>query len=147
MSNNYSSFCECFKDVTPDELGWITNTLELDTIDDEEIVELLGRQGITEKISDPDTWPAFNWDYTGDEVFIYAEEEFNLDHVRIFMQAFLKRFRPGSSFIMTWADYCSRNLSGAFGGGAALITAEECIVKTTQAFRNEWESNNEEENE
>lgn len=62
---------------------------------------------------------------------VYTEDGVmdSIDHAVEFVRAFIKRWRPGSVEILSYAFTCSRMVSGAFGGGAWRITDSE-----TRAF-------------
>ncbi len=71
-------------------------------------------------------------DYGNDKALlkVYAEDGSgsSLDQAVEFVQAFIKRWRPGAVEILSYAFTCSAMLSGAFGGGAWRITDKKALV-------------------
>jgi len=55
-------------------------------------------------------------------VYIYSEEWLDQEALAEILCEFQKRFGLLTSIKFSWATSCSRNLPGAFTGGAALIT-------------------------
>jgi hypothetical protein len=51
-----------------------------------------------------------------------------------FVQLFLATFRPTEAVGFEWAHTCSRPVLGAFGGGAALVTAENVEYLNTATW-------------
>ena len=49
----------------------------------------------------------------------------DLERVAHFVQQFLKSFRPGDCWSLTYATTCSKPRVGEFGGGAVFVTAAE----------------------
>lgn len=71
----------------------------------------------------------FQWKLTSEsnehELWMYAEESCDLEHVALFVQEFLARFRPNEYFTLTWAETCSKPRISEFSGGAIFVTAED----------------------
>jgi hypothetical protein len=89
---------------------------------------------------EPEFWPHFNWEVIGEEreksLWIYSDEDGNIDSIGHVIQKFLQEFRPNDCFHMEWASICSKLRADAFNGGAIFVTAEEVKWTTTQ----EWVS-------
>ena len=45
------------------------------------------------------------------------------DGIEIILTEFLRKFRPEQYIVVSWADTCSKEVAGDFGGGAIIITA------------------------
>ena len=63
----------------------------------------------------------------GEEIHIYAEESVNLDALAKVVQEYLIRFAPRQYVTIEWANTCSKNEAGAFGGGAVLVMPDRCV--------------------
>ena len=149
MANNYTQFSEVIDGITPEECKWIELILsEVDGLMDlEDVVGRASKEGQkllglidTLGVGECDienSWPGFGWeikpiterndkDRKGPQyLWIYSEEAGDVDHVRFFIQAFLRKFRPTEVFKMTWADTCSRLRVGEFSGGGLAISKDD----------------------
>jgi hypothetical protein len=129
VANNYLQFSEQIDELTDAEVGWIQEHLEIVSIDaDEDSQEWKDLAELYEL--DRGDYVDFQWDIEGSggsrSLWIYAEESGNPEQVGKFVQAFLKKWRPNDSFVMTWAAYCSKLRIGEFQGGAIFVTKDEC---------------------
>lgn len=63
-------------------------------------------------------------EHKADRAVFYTEESANVDAMVAGLQEFLAKFRGPREFIsFTWADTCSRPITGAFSGGGIVVTA------------------------
>lgn len=142
MANNYLQFSETLDNLTLKEVEWIRSQLatvrEVDGIlydEDKELPD--GRNptyeglrflyGIDKRkwnVDDPE-WLGFQYQFMdGDTTFwVYGEESGNPDAVALFMQKFLKTWRPNDAWGFAYAETCSKMRRGEFGGGAVFVTA------------------------
>jgi hypothetical protein len=74
----------------------------------------------------------FDWSFDDDvpngrnrDLWLYAEESGNPENAAEFVCKFLKRFRAGQSWSLTWATTCSKPRVGAFSGGAVFVTPDK----------------------
>lgn len=150
MSNNYSQFSEAIKDLTEDEKKWIRSVVALDYEDEDDLANLLEMLPEADRFLGEDSeyldcWPGFEMVIREEDNLLWItsrnDDWFNMSHVLLFIQTFLRKFRPDYTFIMTWADWCDKPKLGAFGGGAARIMADGYEIKDAWSFRNEWEKN------
>jgi len=135
MTNCYSVFSVESPGLTPEEAAWIEHDLApVDTwdLDEAETAVLRERTGLPDLDG---AWPLFGWEIQshpqGQELWLYAEEQFNADHVVSFVRRFIERWRPDYVFQMTWADTCNRPFVDAFGGGWLVITKDQVLSGTT----------------
>ena len=138
MANNYLQFSECIC-IEADEFEWV-----------EKYLGILGTF-IDEDLKDPETHPdyalyrsvldtfeiepdaeSFDFEWNIEDrtknsalLYIFSEESGNLENAALFIQQFLRKFRPDGYVSLTWAATCSKMRAGEFGGGAAFITAEK----------------------
>lgn len=70
-----------------------------------------------------------------------ADERGSPAQVAIFVQAFLREFRPHDCFVLTWAETCSKMHEDGFSGGAVFVTSE--MIHNIQAT--DWAANMREE--
>jgi len=135
MANYNSMFSAAIPDLTPAEAEWIeTDLAPVDPwdLDEAELAALLERAGLPDL---DETWPAFEWEIQthpqGLELWLYAEDHFNADHVISFVGRFIERWRPDYVFQMTWADTCNKPHVDAFGGGWLIVTKDQVLSGTT----------------
>jgi len=117
MSNCYTQFSSIVYNITKDEKDWLEEqfTTEENTLDGLPCdMEFENREGKT------DLW-------------LYAEETFNLEGLADILQAFLAKFRPQEIFSLTYACTCTKLRPGEFGGGYCIVTGKEII------FGNVWQ--------
>lgn len=69
----------------------------------------------------------------GCQLWVYSQDNGELDPLAHLVQRFLSRFRPDQSWSMTYATTCSKPYVDSFGGGAVFVTAGE--IK----FSNAWD--------
>lgn len=60
----------------------------------------------------------------GQHLWLYADESGCPDLVAYLVQKFLRQFRPGACWSLTYSASCSKPRIGEFGGGALFVTAE-----------------------
>jgi len=118
MAQNTIQFSECIERLTAEEFAWwhavdraVENedgadlsALVDESMADDEIGDML--QGLTLLLYE-----------TSGTVYLYAEEDADVGVVGMLVCAFLRRFRPGDTFYLTWASACSKPRPGEFGGG------------------------------
>lgn len=131
MANYYEEFSETIDNLTPEEEAWIREELEFDpeTLEQEEFEVWAKERGVEEDYQ----WSSFRWEIRDEDqrlpgryLWLHSEESGVHDCLAIFIQRFLKKFRPDEEFILTWSCTVSRPISGnQFGGGAFHVTAEE----------------------
>lgn len=130
LANNYLQFSEIIEKVTAEEAAWAKARLH----------------EMTEKFSDhngDEGW-YFEWSIheahdpaDGPHIWVYSEEGAEPEHVAVFFQEFLKKFRPDSCLSLTWAAFCDKLRVGEFDGGAVFVTAKDIIWHTTGSFLDE----------
>jgi len=135
MANYNSMFSAAIPDLTPAEAEWIaTDLAPVDPwgLDEVELAAVLERAGLPDL---DETWPAFAWEIQshsqGLELWLYAEDHWNADHVISFVGRFIERWRPEYVFTMTWADTCTKPHVDAFGGGWLVVTRDQVLSGTT----------------
>lgn len=163
MANNYSQFSTGIYDLTDEEKEWINRVMctpislgeyveyrDMHTVDQIATNREILYHGEPEKQKlkhaddDDDYWPRFDWQITDssksdkDMWWLYCGESFNLDHVIMAVQAFLRTFRPKEYLVMSWADTCGKPRIDVFGGGACIITADKWDVMSTYLQMDLW---------
>jgi|APSaa5957512622_1039677.scaffolds.fasta_scaffold54449_2 hypothetical protein len=153
MSDMYRVFSQIIPELTAAEVAWLkANLVSLYDMfekfgagdnpnDFPEIVAWREEFGFgpDDIIEDIDSWPNFGFEIgePGGELWIYSDEGGDLEHVISLTQAFLGKFRPTEFFTMSYADYCSKPLIGAQGGGAIRVTATDGEYFHTDAWLEE----------
>jgi hypothetical protein len=136
MANHYVQFSEALNNLTEAERIWCTTRLQhletvLPTYDEE------GKDD-HEQSCQPEDEPYLECaqlgferklqsETNGHSLWFYSESDGNAEHVALFAQEFLKRFRPENYFTLTWAMTCSKPHIGEFSGGAVFVTATEIL--------------------
>ena len=150
MADHYLEFSEVLANLSPEEAAWLRDQLEVVHVYDgkeyaeDEIPERI--RGTDAEWSgcrvfrdmedyDPDVGdgPGFEHRFHDDDqegewgihLWLFAIEGADLERVAHFVQQFLKRFRPGDCWSLTYAATCSKPRVGEFGGGAVFVTAAE----------------------
>ena len=137
MANNYLQFSECIC-IEAEEFEWAEKYLGiLDEFYGLEDAEAEAHPDYKLYRSVLDTFEIdmdaesfdFEWDIENRKknsalLCIFSEESGNLENAALFIQQFLRKFRPDGYVSLTWAATCSKMRAGEFGGGAAFITAE-----------------------
>ena len=135
MANTYLQFSEAVYKLSDEERLWCEARLRhleaaLTTLDDDG----KNAEGIS---CAPEDRPyingarrvGFHWSINRDEdkhyLWIYAEEYGDVEHVALFVQEFLARFRSYEYFTLTWAQTCTKPRISEFSGGALFVTADE----------------------
>jgi len=154
MPDYYTQFSEVLPCLTPEEEAWLRAQLqliavhgedenEIDSYDDERAwdAEWSGPRFLRGD-PDHDEMAGFEHEFGGDRssgergrhLWFHAEEYGNPDDVASLVQEFLKQFRPGECWSLTWAATCSRPVAGEFGGGAIFVTADEMKWQNVHSF-------------
>ena len=122
MFNSYTQFCVEVADLNAEEEAWFRAQHALEPPEDD-----------AEWVPPP--W----WDEEGECVpfdlviendkgsrtaYVESEESGDVDSACQLLHAFLKTFRPTQAIEFEWAGTCDKMRPGAFGGGAAFITAQ-----------------------
>jgi len=91
-----------------------------------------------EATMDENDFPLFDAEYSFDEadksLWIYDGESVNLDNLVLFLQEFIKQFRPKAIFSFEWANDCSKPRLDAYGGGAVVVTADRIYWINTSTW-------------
>ena len=117
MADNYVQFSQVLSPVNRRQAAWARRLLGPGGS------QHLSAAGIRIDPDEAEDWPQFQWQLEGRELWIYSQEGGSPQHVGQFVRAFLRRFRPGDCWQMTWSETCSRPRVGEFGGGGVLVTA------------------------
>ena len=139
MANYYTLFSEVIEDLTPEEEAWLTKvlTIDPDKMDEAQFDDWTqnGFDGICPDTC-PDCWPSFSWSISDKdrELWVYAEDCGDLENVFSVIQRFLQKFRPQAHWTIQWSESCSKPRVDAYGGGAALITAQDIKTMNTSAW-------------
>ena len=160
MADNYLQFSETLDDLTTEQSAWLEEQLQpVVAFGDQEFSE---DDPAIAKLppSDPDyTGPRFlrdnpdfdsSWDVLGFEfnfindhgngksatrdLWLFADTYGDPAHVAWLIQKFLKQFRPGQCWSLTYANTCSKPRVGEFSGGAVFVTANEIKQQAASDF-------------
>jgi hypothetical protein len=132
MADNYLLFSEAVDELTPEEEAWLRERLEEGPVRDAFVAEAVA----ADPSFDGEMFPGFQWELkTADAddddglvatyLWVYSEDNGNVDHVVVLVQAFLVQFRQDYAFTISWAETCSKPRIGEFSGGAAMVTARK----------------------
>jgi hypothetical protein len=148
MANNYLQFSEIIPHLSNEEAKWCEDRLDhlrslfAGKLNPDETDPVL-RPLPEDEPYDTDgclfegsvsLQPHKDW---GQHLWLYAEEGCEPETLALFVQEFLRRFRPLGSFRFSWSATCSKPRVGAFGGGAGFVTAEQIEYFATGAWLDE----------
>jgi hypothetical protein len=152
MANNYLQFSEVIPHLTDEEARWCRERLdhlqslfagELDEDDEDPDFRPLPEDAPYE----PDDGCLFEWSISekadaewGRHLWLHTEEGCDPGTVALFVQEFLRRFRPTSRFSFSWSEACSKPRAGEFGGGACWVSAEEIRFMHTHTWLEQQEA-------
>lgn len=138
MANNYLLFSDALVGLTEDQANWARDRLKYLDMSPVDLKDVYGQpaldrikeDGYTFEESDDGHILDFQWEVDagpdGEWSVWFGSEEFgNIDHVVLFVQEFLTKWRPNGVFALSWAQTCSSARIGDFGGGAVVVTADE----------------------
>lgn len=137
MANDYLQFAGILTKLTDDEEKWLRHALRFAEdelyIDDDYEEALVQKLCQAEPWRDPDSFEcapdmdfAFGEDAEdGKYLRLFAEENGNPWAVGELVQAFIKQFRPGTFWAMTWSTTCDKMRTGHFSGGGVVVTEAE----------------------
>lgn len=90
-----------------------------------------------QEIIDENDFPLFDAEYSFDPdgtLWLHDSEGCNLDNLALFVQEFIKQFRPKAIFGFEWSNDCSKPRLDAYGGGAVVITASHIYWINTSSW-------------
>lgn len=152
MAEHYLEFSETLTHLTNEETDWLRNQLEtVHVVDGVEYTEdnmpdtgdtgdgaWIGCRAYRDMENyDPDFGEDAGFGYSfsedvdkaddnrGQYLWIHSEENGCVDRVAHLVQKFLRQFRPGECWSLTYAGTCSKPRAGEFGGGAVFVTSTE----------------------
>jgi len=125
MANNYLQFSEEITKLKPKEKEWILKELSPPTDPTEAFLDQWLKDHPIDDPDDWEHWPGFDWKIENEDssLWLYAVDGGNMGDVIVFVQRFLKRWRPKQIFTLSWAETCSRPRIGEFGGGWLAVSA------------------------
>ena len=156
MADDYLDFSEVIPALTVEEEAWLKSQLEQVRVIDGVAYPV---DDVPEELQDKDPdWlgcrayrdldgydadfgeeAGFEYSFSKDEdwgrhLWLYTEQWGYVERVAHLVQKFLKKFRPGQCWSLTWATTCSKPRVGQFGGGAVFVTAAEIKWQITDDF-------------
>lgn len=99
MANNYTKFSEIIPCENLRQIEWLEEALTC------------GSRGRS----------VCEFDRDGDGVWVYSEDQGDLDALMDVVSAFQLQFKIITPWTLTWAGTCSRPLIGNFGGGGIIV--------------------------
>jgi len=147
MANNYLQFSAMLENLTDDEAKWLEDQLSI--VEDENGYDV---KKFMLDLNGDEYWTGeFSHKIVEDKncryLWIYADENGDVDAVGILINKFLKTFRPNDCWGMTYSLTCSKPRIGEFSGGWLFVTADgydvctadDVLLQRAQEFRNKWE--------
>lgn len=146
MANNHLEFSEVLTNLTEEETSWLKRQLEVVCVfSDEEYPEDDLPEGLDPTNTqwtgcrvyrdmdgyEPDFGVGFQYEFDtdvegwGQYLWLYAEENGEVNRAAHLVQKFLQQFRPDQCWSLSYAYTCSKPRVGEFGGGAVFVTAAE----------------------
>ncbi len=154
MADNFLQFSEELTHLTAEEAAWLEGQLQRIAIfgdreypqDDPTIETPAGDPEYTGPRflrHNPDfdsscDVPGFEFSFYDENgtrnLSLYAEAFGDPAYVAWLIHKFLKQFRPGQCWSLTYAVSCSKPRVGEFGGGAVFVTADAIRWQSSDAF-------------
>lgn len=139
MTDHYSQFSEQISDLTPEEAEWVESVLNFreDRLYDETmaaLVDLVGRLDLGMEDVDMSQWPGFEWETSGAKkvnLKLYCQDAYEDTNLIVFVQAFIRKWRPDFIFMLSGAGTCSKTHIGEFGGFWIVITRDQVFRGST----------------
>jgi hypothetical protein len=133
MADYFAQFSALFfEKLTQEEEAWLKHMLSLDSEND--AIEL---EATLPGVDLEYGWPGFDGSIDREvdpRLWVRSEDSFCPENVAALLQAFILRFRPTDIVSFTWAGVCSRPVAGEFGGGWAVVSADDIV------FGNTWDA-------
>ena len=120
MANNYTQFCV----QVPLRKGKHVHDEAVRIIDEGQAARALAEEECRYDDLD-DIGFEFQYDGTGGELYLYAEEHGAPDNVVSYIETLLRRNLALGPVFFEWAYTCSKPRPDEFGGGGALITKDK----------------------
>jgi len=147
VANNYLQFSEVVPHLTEAEEPWLEEQLQTVCVfgaheyaEDAVPTDLAdakpdwtGVRFLRDKKDHDAQWDALGFEFSfgddaptgwGRHLWLYAEESGEPGNVAHLVQKFLKKFRSGQCWGLTYAATCSKPRVGEFDGGAVFVTAK-----------------------
>ena len=159
MADNYLLFSEVMANLSAEEEVWLKSQLQWIAVRGDQEIEIEAPDDQAAKGADwagprflrddEDYDPDFNWgvgfEYAfydddhppqgwGRHLWMYSDEWGDLSRVARLVQKFLKQYRPGQCWSLSYATTCSKPRVGEFGGGGIFITADAIIRNDARDF-------------
>ena len=129
MSNSYEMFSETIENIDREPFEWLMKVLTFENAEEDPggLFELLD---IFDDGADLYNWPHFLWRLTPPDnwseekavLWIRSEDDCNLCHVQIVVEALIKKFMPDLVFELSGAITCDKMRPREFGGMWMVIT-------------------------
>lgn len=106
MANNYRQFSEILTLNSDEEVKWCKHYLESEHYNE---------------VLEEDMPLDFQWEISGNELWIYANEFGDLEQVAEFVHKYLLEFNKDEFWSLTFSETCSKPRIGEFSGGAIFV--------------------------
>lgn len=104
MPNNYNQFSEIIPCGTKEQQDWLMQEI-----------------AVAVEFDDGERVAACEFEADGKDVWVYSEDQGDLDALMDVVAAFQMRFNITEPWTLTWAGTCSKPLIGNFGGGGVVV--------------------------
>ena len=147
MANNFLQF-SFDVGMTDEELVWCVERLALLDTDPQEwaedpedpkhtaLVREMGEWALVTQLKENQMPFSVSTEQYKAGIVFYSEECGSPDEASMFLQEFLKRWRPRGSIGFDWAYSCSKPRVGEFGGGACFVPATDTKFYSTSEWVN-----------
>ena len=134
MADYRTQFSEEIKDLTDVEENWIRNELtpEHKREKPKDFLDQWIKNYPMLPHNECENWPEFGWGIEDRVLWVFSDDvAANIEHVSVFVQRFINKFRPNYYFKMTWANTCSKPRVGSFSGGWAVVSKDRWLYGDT----------------
>jgi hypothetical protein len=137
MASDFTLFSETLGVLTAEQIEWFKRQLEFVEREEGEDLPRFMQDAIEAgevEFLEPDFGRNFQFEFQGESLWIFSDENGSPSHAAVLVQQFLRRFRSDGYWTIGWAATCSSPRAGEFGGGAMLVTANEILAESGWSF-------------
>ncbi len=127
MADFYTEVSTTLDQLTPEEAAWLARQ-----VDTKRLARAVKREPKHSRLVLYQQWAEFESlgfvaDFESEpdgkqRLWIHHDESAEVDPICDLIRGFLRRFRPGETYLLEWANTASRPVAGELGGGWVIIT-------------------------
>jgi hypothetical protein len=117
VANYYTEYHVVIENLSLQEYDWL---------------ETLKIENLAPELPEPDMI-GFSWELIckPNSLTFWLRGHDMIENACVFLQMFLRKFRPAEVIKFEWAEFCSKPRVDGFGGGAAIVSARDYVCRNT----------------